>query len=1021
MVRPITDNNLNTEEMTYDENDNILTIKDKADNVTTFEYDAVHPYLVSKIYRPSRMIDDSPVTYNPTEFEYDSYGNLKKVKDATGNEVVMTYDIDGLVLSVKNRNNHITEFEYDGIPQSGARRNLLKVKVPKGDSGSDGFRTMTFAYDNFDNVTSVKDDLGNEVLTTYDGLDRPLSIFDALLKETTFEYEDLKLLKTVLPSNNGSDENPRTVSMAYDGVSRLTEIHRATNALGGTELRVKYAHTGYSQIKTLSRLKGGVEKSYSFAYDEAGRLTSTTDPLGSPGVSTMAYAPFCKENAVSTARGLRRRTVLDPRCLPLRLEIGEPDPNDPLELAVVRDLREWEYDELGRLVKTSQGGDGQIYGQAVAGLDVYGSRAEVREFLYDELDRLETMRFPDGKEMSWEYDPEGNVTKVTDSEEKVTEYTYYRDNLLKEVILKRPSVADRKFAYSYDAAGRLAKIAYPSGTQMEAKFDDGSNTSGSGWDANGQLCHLRYEKNELLYRRFEFIYDDSGNRASMLEESEDGSAIKWEYGYDWFDRLIAVKRGQASSVGAMPNPLPDFASYSYDESDNRITHGVYSSASLLERTFRYVYDDANNLIEIYLTEGSDPEVLVEEVTSDADGNMTTRTNIATGETIHYEWDGSDRLNRVRSESGGVKTNTASESNRYDANGIRKRKIGKNGNSSLEYTAGISTSSASPGSTGSSAPEISYVMGHQILGAEVDGDFQFFLTDALGTVRDVIDDTGTVIQSYEFSEHGLPMPGSGASSGTFSPKTYQGALSVNDDRNDSGLYLMGHRHYDSTLGRFISRDPIGFRGGLNLFNGHGTDPISTVDPTGLEVLPIGVYARDAQRQGELMTGNSPADWWIWESTLPGPYGDPNPENWGEWNDLVDYVCSHGSGSERVIFISSLVTGVAATTAAATTGIAQACGKIPQMVIDGKQFGKSGGRLFQVRPNVGRGLSKRASEGIFRLDWHKIPGSVKNVLHYHVKPNMRAHLELGLKEAGAAAGAVAVYAAFIIKCKPVKECK
>lgn len=112
--------------------------------------------------------------------------------------------------------------------------------------------------------------------------------------------------------------------------------------------------------------------------------------------------------------------------------------------------------------------------------------------------------------------------------------------------------------------------------------------------------------------------------------------------------------------------------------------------------------------------------------------------------------------------------------------------------------------------------------------------QFFLTDALGTVRDVVDENGDVIRSMEFNEHGIPMPGSGAASGTFSPKTYQGALSVNDDRNDSGLYLMGHRHYAADLGRFISRDPIGFAGGLNLFGSHGVSPVMMVDPDGLKV-------------------------------------------------------------------------------------------------------------------------------------------------------------------------------------------
>jgi uncharacterized protein RhaS with RHS repeats len=38
--------------------------------------------------------------------------------------------------------------------------------------------------------------------------------------------------------------------------------------------------------------------------------------------------------------------------------------------------------------------------------------------------------------------------------------------------------------------------------------------------------------------------------------------------------------------------------------------------------------------------------------------------------------------------------------------------------------------------------------------------------------------------------------------------------------------------EADLGRFISRDPIGFRGGLNLFGSHATSPVSLVDPSGL---------------------------------------------------------------------------------------------------------------------------------------------------------------------------------------------
>jgi RHS repeat-associated protein len=130
-------------------------------------------------------------------------------------------------------------------------------------------------------------------------------------------------------------------------------------------------------------------------------------------------------------------------------------------------------------------------------------------------------------------------------------------------------------------------------------------------------------------------------------------------------------------------------------------------------------------------------------------------------------------------------------------------------------------------------------------------------------RDLIDETGDVIQSYEFQEHGLPMPGSGAGTGTFSPKTYQGGLSVNDDTADSGLWLMGHRHFDSRLARFISRDPIGFAGGMNLFSGSSTSPVTFTDSSGLLPDPDALAPNPG---GPVPTGRFPLGDWL-DKVLP----------------------------------------------------------------------------------------------------------------------------------------------------------
>lgn len=49
--------------------------------------------------------------------------------------------------------------------------------------------------------------------------------------------------------------------------------------------------------------------------------------------------------------------------------------------------------------------------------------------------------------------------------------------------------------------------------------------------------------------------------------------------------------------------------------------------------------------------------------------------------------------------------------------------------------------------------------------------------------------------------------------------------------ETGLYYNRHRYYDALLGRYITQDPTGLRGGWNLYQ-YPLNPIEKIDPLGL---------------------------------------------------------------------------------------------------------------------------------------------------------------------------------------------
>lgn len=110
------------------------------------------------------------------------------------------------------------------------------------------------------------------------------------------------------------------------------------------------------------------------------------------------------------------------------------------------------------------------------------------------------------------------------------------------------------------------------------------------------------------------------------------------------------------------------------------------------------------------------------------------------------------------------------------------------------------------------------------------------SDHLGNVREVVASSGTspaigtVVTRYDYSPYQGPSkvyqhPGTNVEA------TFQ-SIGRYYHHTPSGLELALYRAYDPELGRWISEDPIGERGGLNLYCYGMNQPVTRIDYLGL---------------------------------------------------------------------------------------------------------------------------------------------------------------------------------------------
>ena len=113
----------------------------------------------------------------------------------------------------------------------------------------------------------------------------------------------------------------------------------------------------------------------------------------------------------------------------------------------------------------------------------------------------------------------------------------------------------------------------------------------------------------------------------------------------------------------------------------------------------------------------------------------------------------------------------------------------------------------------------------------EGPVEHFAYNAVGHTVALTDDAGAATKTDLYEAFGNIDSSYGSSDNNRLANTKERSAAL-------GLDNHGFRYYDPEIGRYLTRDPIGYADGLNVYLYVGNNPINGIDPQGLGVVHIG---------------------------------------------------------------------------------------------------------------------------------------------------------------------------------------
>ncbi|WP_157359670.1 RHS repeat-associated core domain-containing protein [Caldimonas brevitalea] len=825
--------------------------RDDAKNLTTH----VNPDGATEHFRydeHGNLIQHTHADGSRVHFEYDKGHRLTGILDPDGGVWKRDYDQQGRLTEETDPLGHKTEYAYD----QGGR--VIKVTDAKGG-------TKKLGYTPSGQLTRYTDCSGRTTEWGYDERGRLVKTTDAAGNETKYRYTPLTqetLQRAWQPEDYGNHPGQLEAVIApdeteeqfchdaegrllthTDALKRSTSyrytaaglVHDRVDALGQ---RLGYR---WDPLGRLVELRNENDQPYRFKYDPVGRLLAET---GFDGKTTeYRYAEDTGVLQAVVDGSVTTELKFDPMGRLLQRKATAPGKDEQVEsfgyypggrMGEARNEHarlQWFYDAAGNLVREHHGYQGPFFPER---------KTAVWRHRYNELNQRVGTTRPDGHTLEWLTYGSGHIHGLVLDGQDVLGFE--RDALHREVYRQQGNgLAQHQ---KYDLVGRVLEQQVQHSQQRRPV------------DINDAYKHAHASVGTQATIARRYRYDQAG----QLDHIEDSRRGRLEYRYDPVGRLLQAtsvlgpeffafdpagnivpvqgqgeKRATATERPKLPkvldNLLKEYAgtTYRYDERGNLVERVRYGQRS------QFDWDAFNRMTKATTPEGS--TTFAYDPLGRRLAKRSERPNPHGGEPLRedvvFGWDGDTLGFESRMPEGNQWANEQTIHYIHEPGGFvpllqaRRTEV-------IQLAPTTDVKAMMQANDGKYESELDPLWNGELDDREVQpfsqNELVYYQCDHLGTPQELTDHEGRVAWAAQYKAWGLATEAISEvarKAGFVNPIRFQGQYFD----EETGLHYNRFRYYDPHSGRFVSRDPIGLLGGMNV---HAYAPNSTewVDPLGL---------------------------------------------------------------------------------------------------------------------------------------------------------------------------------------------